>query len=142
MALLQIKAKTIDGAPFTLTLLNGKVVLVMFWSTDRAVCRDKKPELRNNYSGWVGKPFELVAVGTDSRVLELVDYERIISPRSEKRALFAIVDGRVWRQGQRGSTQHAACRLLAGQNGQARRALRGPYSARSLGQNCWFAVRK
>ena len=75
----QIEGKTIDGAPFTLSTLKGKVVLVMFWSTGCAVCRDKMPELRNNYAGWAGKPFELVAVSTDSRVQDLLDYERIIS---------------------------------------------------------------
>ena len=75
----QIEGKTIDGAPFTLASLKGKVVLVMFWSTGCAVCLDKMPELRNNYQGWVGKPFELVAVNTDSREQDLLHYERIIS---------------------------------------------------------------
>ena len=75
----QMEGKTIDGAPFNLSMLKGKVVLVMFWSTGCAVCRDKMPELRNNYSGWAGKPFEMVAVSTDSRVQDLLDYERIIS---------------------------------------------------------------
>ena len=75
----QIKGKTIDGAPFKSSALKGKVVLVMFWSTGCAVCRDKMPELRNNYSGWAGKPFELVAVSTDTRVQDLMDYERTIS---------------------------------------------------------------
>jgi len=75
----QIEGKTINGAPFTLSMLIGIVVLVMFWATGCAVCRDKMPELRNNYSGWAGKPFELVAVSTDSRVQDLLDYERIIS---------------------------------------------------------------
>jgi hypothetical protein len=37
------------------------------------------PELRNNYAGWAGRPFELVAVSTDTRVQDLLDYERIIS---------------------------------------------------------------
>jgi len=75
----QIEGKTIDGTPFNLSTLKGKVVLVMFWSTGCAVCRDKMPELRSNYAGWAGKPFELVAISTDSRVQELLDYERIIS---------------------------------------------------------------
>ena len=64
----QIEGKTIDGSPFSLATLKGKVVLVMFWSTGCAVCRDKMPELRNNYEGWAGKPFELVAINTDTRV--------------------------------------------------------------------------
>ncbi len=75
----QIDAQTIDGKPFKLAALKGKVVLVMFWSTGCAVCRDKMPELRNNYEGWVGKPFEVVAISTDSQMQDLMDYERIIS---------------------------------------------------------------
>ena len=75
----QMEGKTIDGAPFNLSSLKGKVVLVMFWSTGCAVCRDKMPELRENYAGWAGKPFELVAVSTDTRVQDVLDYERIIS---------------------------------------------------------------
>jgi peroxiredoxin len=77
--LLQVEGKTIDGSPFKLSSLKGKVVLVMYWSTGCAVCRDKMPELRSNYEGWMGKPFELVAISTDSRVQDLLDYERIIS---------------------------------------------------------------
>lgn len=75
----QIEGKTIEGARFKLSSLKGKVVLVMFWSTGCAVCRDKMPELRNNYEGWAGKPFELVAVNTDTRMQDFLDYERIIS---------------------------------------------------------------
>ena len=75
----RIEGKTMDGKPFSLPSLKGKVVLVLFWSTNCAVCRDKMPELRTNYEGWAGKPFELVAVSTDTRVQDLLDYENIIS---------------------------------------------------------------
>ena len=75
----QLEGKTIDGSPFDLNMLKGKVVLVMFWSTGCAVCRNEMPELRSNYAGWAGKPFELVAVSTDAKVQDLLDCERIIS---------------------------------------------------------------
>ena len=78
-AMPQIEGKTIEGTSFKLSSLKGKVVLVMFWSTGCAVCRDKMPELRNNYEGWAGKPFELVAVNTDTRMQDFLDYERIIA---------------------------------------------------------------
>lgn len=74
-----IEGKTVEGKPFKLSSLNGKVVLVLYWSTNCAVCRDKMPELRTNYEGWAGKPFELVAVSTDTRMQDLLDYENIIS---------------------------------------------------------------
>lgn len=49
----QVERKTIDGTLFKLSSLNckGKVVMVMFWSTGRAVCRDKMPELRTTKAG-------------------------------------------------------------------------------------------
>ncbi len=74
-----VEGKTIDGTTFKLSSLKGKVVMVMFWSTGCAVCRDKMPELRNNYEGWNGKPFELVVISTDRRIQDLLDYERIIT---------------------------------------------------------------
>ena len=74
-----VEGKTIEGQPFKLSALKGKVVLVMFWSTGCAVCRDKMPELRQNYEGWGGKPFEMVLVSMDTKVGDLNDYEKIIS---------------------------------------------------------------
>lgn len=74
-----IEGRTVEGKPFRLSSLKGKVVLVLYWSTGCAVCRDKMPELRTNYEGWTGKPFELVAVGTDTRMQDMLDYEAIIS---------------------------------------------------------------
>jgi len=74
-----VEGKTIDGKPFRLSSLKGKVVLVMFWSTDCAVCRDKMPELRQNYEGWSGKPFEMVLVSTDRKMQDFQEYEKIIS---------------------------------------------------------------
>lgn len=74
-----IQSRTIDGKPFQLSSLKGKVVLVMFWSTDCAVCRDKMTELRQNYEGWKGKPFEMVLVSTDRRLEDVRAYETIIA---------------------------------------------------------------
>ncbi len=75
----RIDGKTVEGKSFSLSSLRGKVVLVLYWSTGCAVCRDKMPELRTNYEGWANQPFELVAVNTDARVQDMLDYENIIS---------------------------------------------------------------
>ena len=88
IALPALEGKTIDGKPFKLSMLKGKVVLVMFWSTGCAVCRDKMPELRENYAGWNGKPFELVAVNTDAKRQDFMDYERIIASTVPARQRF------------------------------------------------------
>lgn len=75
----RLEGRTLEGQAFQLSSLRGKVVLLMFWSTDCAVCRDKMPELRQNYAGWRAKPFELVLVATDRRMADVQAYDGIIS---------------------------------------------------------------
>lgn len=85
----QLEGKTLTGQPFQLDALRGKVVLVLFWSTDCAVCRDKMPELRANVRGWGGKPFALVTVSSDRRVQDTLDYDRIVSSMVPSNERFA-----------------------------------------------------
>lgn len=77
-AVARIDGRGLDGKPFDLAAQRGKVVMVVFWSTACAVCRDTLPELRANYAGWRGKPFELVVVATDPRRQDVVDYENLL----------------------------------------------------------------
>jgi thiol-disulfide isomerase/thioredoxin len=74
-----ISGKTIDGLPFELAKQKGKVVLVMFWATDCAVCRDKMRELRENAKGWEGKPFTIVLISEDRRMSDVDSYNAIIN---------------------------------------------------------------
>lgn len=73
-----LEGQTFDAQRFTLASQRGKVVMVLFWSTGCAVCRDLMPELRANHAGWAGKPFELVTVSTDARRIDALDYERLL----------------------------------------------------------------
>ena len=75
----QIRSKTIDGPLFDLAQHKGKVVMVMFWATDCAVCRDKMPELRENAKGWAGKPFTVVLISADRRMSDVDSYNAIIN---------------------------------------------------------------
>ncbi|WP_291142991.1 TlpA disulfide reductase family protein [Hydrogenophaga sp.] len=68
-----------QARPFDLTRLRGQVVMVMFWSTACAVCRDKMPELRANLRGWLGQPFTLVGVNTDPERASFDEWERLVS---------------------------------------------------------------
>ena len=70
---------TFDKKPFQLSSLKGKVVVLMFWTTDCAVCRDQMPELRENIRGWADKPFELVLVSADKRMSDVDSYNAILS---------------------------------------------------------------
>jgi thiol-disulfide isomerase/thioredoxin len=74
-----ITGNTLDKKPFALKTLKGKVVLVMFWSTDCAVCRDKMPELRENVQGWANKPFEMVLVSVDRSMRDVDGYNAIVN---------------------------------------------------------------
>lgn len=86
-----IQGKTLTGAPFDLAALRGKVVLVLFWSTDCAVCRDKMPELRANAQGWQGKPFELVSISFDRREQDALDYEKLVAAMVPIHQRFAVL---------------------------------------------------
>ena len=80
----QLTGQTLDGKPYELRQDKGKVVLVFFWSTGCAVCRDKMPELRLNYEAWRDKGFQLLAVSIDKSLDDVRAYEsilnRVISP--------------------------------------------------------------
>jgi thiol-disulfide isomerase/thioredoxin len=75
----QISGKTIDGPIFDLAKHKGKVVLVMFWATDCAVCRDKMPELRENAKGWANQPFTTALISVDRRMSDVDSYNAIIN---------------------------------------------------------------
>jgi len=74
-----VVGKTLDGQAFDMQALRGKVVLVMLWSTDCAMCRDRMPELRDNYMGWKDKPFEIVAISYDTKRQDLLSYQQVVS---------------------------------------------------------------
>ncbi|MCV0439345.1 MAG: TlpA family protein disulfide reductase [Hydrogenophaga sp.] len=83
----ELRGTTLDGQPFDLAALRGKVVMVLFWSTDCAVCRDKMPELRANLKGWQGRPFELVGVSTDRDRAAIETHHRLVQltvPESQR----------------------------------------------------------
>lgn len=75
----EISGISLEKKPFRLAALKGKIVLVMFWSTDCAVCRDKMSELRENVQGWADKPFEVVLVSVDRSMRDVDSYNSIIS---------------------------------------------------------------
>ncbi len=74
-----LQGTSLQKKPFQLSALKGKVVVVMFWSTDCPVCRDQMAELRENVQGWADKPFELVLVSVDKRMEDLDSYNAIIN---------------------------------------------------------------
>ena len=73
-----LEGKTADGQALGLGALRGRVVLVLYWSTGCAVCRDKMHEMRANLAGWQQQPFTLLGVNMDQRREDLVGYETLL----------------------------------------------------------------
>jgi thiol-disulfide isomerase/thioredoxin len=57
-----IELKTLDGKPFALSQLRGKVVLVNFWATWCEPCVEEMPSIQKLRARLAGQPFEVVAV--------------------------------------------------------------------------------
>lgn len=74
-----LRGTTLDGQAFDLARMRDKVVLLVFWSTECAVCRDKMPELRANVKGWSGQPFEVVGISTDRDRRALTNYQQLVN---------------------------------------------------------------
>lgn len=75
----ELAGQSLDGSPYDLKKERGKVVMVFFWSTDCAVCRDKMPELRVNFEAWREKAFQIVAVNVDKSPDDLQAYHRALN---------------------------------------------------------------
>lgn len=69
---------TPQGQAVDIAAYRGKVVMLLFWSTDCAVCLNTLPELRRNLAGWRGKDFVVVAVNQDPTERSLTDYEALL----------------------------------------------------------------
>ncbi len=82
----QLRGHTLDGRNFDLARQRGRVVMVVLWRTDCAVCLDKMPELRANALGWKAAPFDLLLVNLDPTSTDVQTYDRL-------RRLAAAADG-------------------------------------------------
>lgn len=66
------------GQRLRLADLRGRVVLVFYWSTGCAVCRDKMRELRANLTGWQSQPFSLLGINMDAQQQDFIRYETLV----------------------------------------------------------------
>lgn len=60
-----LQLKPLDGRPFNLSSLKGKVVLINFWATWCVPCVAERPALQKLYRKYKGKGFEVIAASID-----------------------------------------------------------------------------
>lgn len=89
----ELAGQTLSGQTITLNQFRGQVVLVFYWSTDCAVCRNKMPELRANAAGWHGKAFTLLGVNMDKKMEDFQLYEKLVTPLLPEAQKFPSVWG-------------------------------------------------
>ncbi len=90
-ALPELEGTNADGQRLRLAAYRGRVVLVFYWASGCAVCRDKMKELRANLMGWQGQPFTLLGVNMDTRRQDWLDYERLVAQTTPASQRFASV---------------------------------------------------
>lgn len=71
---MEIASKTIDGKPFDLKNLKGKVVLVDFWATWCGPCMAELPTLKDCYAKYHARGFEVVGISLDVDKARLNDF--------------------------------------------------------------------
>ena len=86
---LTLVGKTLEGKDFDLARRTGRVVMVVLWRTDCAVCLSKMRELRANALGWKDKAFDLVLLSLDPLDTDTLAYDRT-------RRQVASAEGPVW----------------------------------------------
>lgn len=75
----ELEGTASNGQPIRLDALRGQVVLVFYWSTGCAVCRDTMRELRANLAGWKDQPFTMLGVNMDANLQDFLTYEKLVA---------------------------------------------------------------
>ncbi|WP_372662648.1 TlpA family protein disulfide reductase [Hydrogenophaga sp.] len=75
----ELEGVDLNGQRVQLSSMRERVLLLFYWSTACAVCRDKLPELRANVLGWKDQPFTLLGINMDARQADFMAYEKLLA---------------------------------------------------------------
>lgn len=72
----EIEVTLLDGETFTLSSQKGKVVIIDFWATWCAPCREEIPNLKTLYENLHTKGLEIIGISLDNDKTKLNEYIR------------------------------------------------------------------
>lgn len=92
---LDMRFIALDGTPFDLAALRGKVVLIDFWATWCVPCMEEMPEIKRVYAKYRDQGFEVVGVSFDSLPRDPAK-PRFQERTPEQVQAFVAREGMVW----------------------------------------------
>ena len=75
-----LRGRTVQGKPFELKRLRGKVVLVHYWATWCDPCKQDMKTIRQLQEEFAGAKFDVVGVNLDAQADELTRYLKTNRP--------------------------------------------------------------
>jgi hypothetical protein len=92
-----LNSPTKDGGSYNISKSSGKRVMVLYWSTDCAICKTKMPDIRRELTKASGK-FDVVLVNTDRQWSTAEAYERVLQSTERNAAGAGAARAvRIWR---------------------------------------------
>jgi thiol-disulfide isomerase/thioredoxin len=95
-ATLRLRSPTKDNSNYELSSTAKMPTLVMFWSTDCAVCKNKMSDIRRELAQANGR-FQVVLVNTDRSWDTAAEYERILQTTNGNSTGSGVKPVRIWR---------------------------------------------
>lgn len=72
--------QNLDGANISLSALKGKVVLINFWATWCAPCREEMPSMQKLWEKYSGEDFEMLAVNVGEDIGIVKEFKNLFQP--------------------------------------------------------------